>query len=242
MTSGWEITASYPQSVHVTTSTNRMSRFEFREVESGRPTFFYLVHHSHYTQELIDDCRSRLHCFHCGRAIVGRVRFFPLEFTKQDVPVMDQLPHCRPECAKATCSLRANNMNLISCFHLMYGPNVQCAPPREILYLPNGVSMQRFHEMIDEHLVMDLQQDTNVKAMMAPVYLSGCIFNNNVIPLEAQSALKSMIHEPPAILTHSTQSMERDNSSAVVELPMHADFSTIAATFTVDEESNTDFT
>lgn len=235
MTSGWEVKASCAQSV-VVGDQPRFKRLDFCE-PNKRPIFFYLRHDSPYTQDLITNCNHRLHCFNCNRSIATQVWFAPIELTKQEEFVVDALPHCRKECALATTLSRTNNADRLACFYMMYGPQVRCAPPREILYVPNGCSMQRYHEMIDENLVMDLHTSSQIRSFVAPMYLSGAIFNDNVISSQALEFSKQLIGEPPGVFTHSTHdSLQGDHP--VLTLPMHTDIATVHTMFAVDPMAN----
>lgn len=217
------------------TQTAPTIKFETSVCEN--PVFFYMEHHSVYTQEEVENCQGRRLCFHCGDKIMKRIEFFPIKYTKQEDVYVSPIPHCRLECAFATVCSRTNNSDLIANFRSMYGCDILSAPPRELLFIQGGITMKKFHEMIDQKIVIELHPTNFVHAFIAPLYTSGSIFANNILPSKVQEVINSVLIEPPATL-ESHCLMYPQNT---IKMPIENPLSSIADTFTLDPLSNRDF-
>ncbi len=148
------------------------------EDETKRPSvFFFVPLHVPFTQEEISDCQGKWPCFTCNRPIPKCIFFYPESVDAQGVFHVERslgsypAPHCRPGCAFRTVLDKPNNTNLITYFALMYGPDVYPAPPRILLYIPGGLTIEQYHKQMDDHVVIQEESKT-VRSFLCPVYLS----------------------------------------------------------------------
>lgn len=165
----------------------RDPRDTFRDVpqfSNGAPTHYKFVLQcaEHYTQEMITQCNERLRCFNCARPIANKIFFYPLEYTTDNYFVCSPLPHCSASCALRSVKDLPNNFDVQSSFFTMYGPDVIVAPPRALLYLPNGPSLEEYHRMCASSRVVQAEQPA-VTSFIAPYMVSSTFMKNNqVIP------------------------------------------------------------
>lgn len=147
---------------------------------NGKTVHYFLIVDSRnrYTAQELENCQGKYPCFHCGRPIPQRMYFYPLPSDELTSFHCYPIPHCRPECCLAHITFDIqNNADLISCFHSMYGTEVFCANPRQVLWL--GVSIQEFHQMIEDRITILMSQNhpsnprfPYIQHFMAPVFLS----------------------------------------------------------------------
>ena len=140
---------------------------------------FHLIEEIPYPLERIKCSAGRDRCYHCFRAIQGRLFFFPYQVTEHEfinsegeiapVYICYPEPFCRPECALTAhqdkCDLQS--------FFLMYGPTIQPAPPRSRLVGMGAISIEEFHANIDAGEIWT-EDEHFVHNAIAPRYYS-CI-------------------------------------------------------------------
>lgn len=142
--------------------------------------FFLILQAGHnYTREEIERCEGKRKCFNCHGPIMDRIYFYPMQQNKLQQFYVNPLPHCRAECAKASVVKIPNNHLFLHLFTLMYGDEVDAAPPRELLYVPGGVTLEEYHQMVDDGLVVCLEQanpnrvfEPLKRTFLAPMFVS----------------------------------------------------------------------
>lgn len=169
-----------------------------------------------YTRERILQNDFQDACFNCSRRVKGNLYFYPVDYhEKMERFISNPLPHCRPECAKRTMMGKDNNTDCLNFFKLMYG-NVIPAPPRELLYIPGGDSLEEYHKKIDDKIV----QET---------------FENYIIPFFANMYVSStMVGEDFKILKDIHNSMyeySQINQASLSQRRPAADRNTVSLSF-----------
>lgn len=148
---------------------------------AGKPRFKTPISDTHFllilkpdlmTQESISDCKGEYRCLNCGRLIFGPIYFVPERYNPQtNEPTCKAIPHCRKSCVYRTVHDSHNNGDLLTNFFLMYGHDVVCAPPRLMLFIPGGYTLEDYHRVIDEGKVVE-EQDNLVHAFLAPILIA----------------------------------------------------------------------
>ena len=201
---------------------------------------FFLILNSgqNYTQEMITSCDGSIFCFNCNQSIHGQIYFYPTDFNRFGDPSCVPIPHCRAGCALRSCMDAPNNHDLISNFYLMYGNNVVCAPPRVLLYIPGGLSLKKYHEMMDNCMVVQ-EERKNIRSFLAPVYISCTMLKDHQLVTDVVSLIEELSIESKISIGPSRS---RDNSQMnVVELETPDLFKTpICSMFSVDPASYRD--
>lgn len=197
---------------------------------------YYLLFNAPYTDDLVACCEGRLKCYNCARAIPKRVWFYPELYNAQTVEATcNPRPHCRPECALRTVHDIANNGDLKCYFTLFYGHSVKCAPPRTLLYIPGGMTIEEYHASIDSQQSIEIMPP-NVKSFIAPIYVSSTSTAEKQLVPDIVSLIDEMKHSRQHVIGPSRQ---RDNSELDVhEVPAQKLVQTsIASMFNVDPAS-----
>jgi hypothetical protein len=170
-----------------------------------------------YTAEDVAQAKGKYRCYNCNQPIQGRLYFYPEEFHHQTrVPTCNPIPHCRPECVYRTVQDIPNNADLLQNFCLLYGHDVICAPARFLLNIPGGMTLERYHEAINEKMVIQVQPPDQ-QCLFANVYVSATMFKDHQLLPSVVSLIEEMTAHS---VSNIGPSRERDNSSiTVVELP-----------------------
>ncbi len=196
---------------------------------------FFLVHDTgaNYTEEIVKNCLGKISCFNCNRSIQGQIYFYPQEYTQLGDFICSPIPHCSKPCALRTISDISNNSNLLSNFFLMYGPNVECPPPRECLYLPGGLTLEQYHNMEGIRIESDSRE---VRAFLAPKYYSITMFKNHQLVDESKKIIEFLTMETKSSIGPQ-RSREQDDMTIVV-MPTSNNLSNISSVFTLDPLAN----
>lgn len=210
--------------------------YTFRTKEGSFHFFLVFNPGTHFTQEEVKDCKGDRLCFNCSQPIVGPIYFYPTEYTKLEEIICSPIPHCRPACALRSVTDIKNNFDLLSNFFLMYGPDISCAPPRMLLYVPGGLTIAQYHSMINDGLIVH-EECQIVRSFLAPVYMSCTFLQGHQLVTDVVSLIEEMRIESK---TSVGPSRSRDNSKLnVMELPTKDLFNTVLAdTFSVDPSSS----
>jgi len=193
-------------------------------------THFYLVLSSElYTKDLIENCNGRLACFNCTRPIAERVYFFPTRFDEQATFECSQIPHCRSQCMMRTVLTLPNNFDLLTNLFNMYG-DTTAAPPRELLYIPGGVTLDRYHQLIEEGVVMELEPP-NVQSFIGPIFMSSAVLRNHQMVESSHQALERLAARNALDITEALSDVR---GPSVVMLPQNNLFEGPLALFDVD--------
>jgi hypothetical protein len=76
----------------------------------------------------------------------------------------------------------------------MYKSIVYSAPPRSLLYVPNGLTLERYHALIDSEIVVD-EEPPNIRAFMAPLYISSTFLKDYTLPQSTVSSIDTVLTE-----------------------------------------------
>lgn len=134
--------------------------------------FILILKPDQLTQETIQQCNGKYNCYNCGRAIQGPMYFLPERYNPQtNEPTCAPIAHCRKECVYRTVQDRPNNGDLLTNLFLMYGHDIVCAPPRLLLFVPGGLTIEQYHESMDKKQVYE-QLDPLIHAFIAPILIS----------------------------------------------------------------------
>ena len=173
-------------------------------------TAFFLVldTNSTLTQDVVTSCKGRLCCFNCVQPIEGQVYMYPVECDSETgYLVCNPLPHCRPGCALRSVYGSRNVHTLLSLFVLMYGDDVRCSPPRELLFMPGGMSLEEYHGQ-PPHSVWQVEDGNITRALLAPVYLSHAVMRDYKLAPNARKVIEQHTsHKPVLKLYHLTESV-----------------------------------
>jgi hypothetical protein len=196
---------------------------------------FFLIHDAgaNYTEDIVKNCQNRFKCFNCNQFIEKQIYFYPQEYTQLGDFICSPIPHCGKPCTLRTVSDIPNNSNLLSNFFLMYGPNVYCAPPRECLYLPGGLSLEQYHNMGKTQIECD---SLEVRSYLAPKYYSITMFENHQLVDESKKVIELLTVETKSSI--GPQRSREQNDMTVVVMPSSNNLSNISSIFALDPMSN----
>ena len=183
----------FPRSdIYVSANINQKKEMFKYHTKEGSFHFFLMLNAGvHYTQEQVEHCNGYYDCYNCGRAIMENVYMYPEEITARSETICSPLPHCRPSCCLRTVEDIPNNHDLKACFFFMYGGNIRCAPPRMLLYIPGRLTLEEYHDTIDNSLVV--QQETNiVRSFMAPTFLSCTFLKDHQLVPDVMALIEEM--------------------------------------------------
>ncbi len=106
------------------------------------------------------------HCCYCSRTL-KQLYLRPIREKVTGDFVYCDIPYCRPECVLG--DLPANNFQLRGMFHARYG-DITPPTPREMLFVPNGISLFFFHKRCDQGRQLSVE-DVGIRSLMAPCTL-----------------------------------------------------------------------
>jgi hypothetical protein len=161
-------------------------------IQTSKPYHLTMSSDTMYTDSMIQNCNGRLRCYNCARTITGEIFFYPERFTQTNEFECNPLPHCRPSCARRTVQDISNHFDLLSIFYLMYPREIVCAPPRLLLYLPGGLTIERYHDTIDKNNSLEVEQLTRVRTVLSDVIVSGITLNDYQIEGELLQMVDSL--------------------------------------------------
>ena len=134
-----------------------------------------------YDADTIMNCKGNHSCYNCSCPIHGRIYFIPVSFDKFGQPTFSPLSHCGKSCVLRTCvDMSMKYENYLSFFYRFYGHNVKCAPPRGLLYIPNGMTKEQYVDTLDEDTVYEFEEP-NILPFFAPVVVSHTLLNKNQV-------------------------------------------------------------
>lgn len=137
---------------------------------------------------IVRRCQGAHACFNCGREIKGKIYFYPVTYSKLGEFGCSPIPHCRPGCALRSVHDLRNKFDLVSLFHTMYGVNVTAAPPRSLLFVKDGLSLERYHSFMDNDVLLE-EEEENIRSFMAPLRIAGAVFKNRVLSPQSVGAI-----------------------------------------------------
>jgi hypothetical protein len=183
---------------------------------SNNSQHFYIVLtvHKHYTDEDIQNCNGKYKCYNCQRNIQKRMYFYPMKQNHQDIMIMNPIPHCRPECVYRTVQDLPNSEHVLSLFFLFYGPDVICAPPRHLLFVPGGFTIEEYHNVIDNNLVVH-QEEEGFRMCFSPLFVSCTLFKNHQIPDDIVSFIDEMNQEKKETIGPNKEHLEIDKMNII---------------------------
>ena len=172
-------------------------------------------------QEIEPDPR----CYNCHGPIVHPPIFYPKRFTKNGEPMPTKLPHCRVECALRTVNNIPHNTALKVAFFQQFGGDVLASPHRSLLYLPGSISLESFHAVIQDNLVVEIECP-NVRAFLAltfvsQTFLSGHTLAPNVLQLQKELDVHNATQEENSSSPARLRKIELDPEHHLVIAPIY---------------------
>jgi hypothetical protein len=195
--------------------------------------------------ELVSPAPERLcvdnECFNCNRPLssVPDVHYTPVAVSGADF-TYGPWPHCRPECVMRTAyDTPCNSTEAIRLAYMRYGKSICPAPPRILLFLSSGVTLEQYHTLIDHKLVIHHESVDDIWSFPAPMYSSESFFGPYVpavTPKDVSSVeyrFSSVVltpdrHVPPALLAILNQSQHEQSPNEKDLLPSSDALTTIA--------------
>lgn len=98
-----------------------------------------------FNESNINKSDGKFRCYNCTQHIYGRVYFCPKDVDNKQCYTLNSIPHCSASCALRTVIDTKSNDDQVMLFYLYYGEHVQCAPPRSLLFIPNGFDIETYH-------------------------------------------------------------------------------------------------
>jgi hypothetical protein len=202
--------------------------------ETNNSCHFYHILTSPYSQDMINECKGRVNCFNCNRAIQKKIYFYVMDFNPQMVPEFNVKPHCCKSCVLRSVQDIKNNHHLLTNFYLHYGDEVVCAPPRFLLYLP-GASIEDYHKMSDSGMWIN-EEELSIRSFIAPVYTSCTFLKDHQIVKDVAKLIDEYKLESK---TSVGPTRVRDNSKLEVTEISQPDLSngSISKVFNIDSAS-----
>jgi len=170
-----------------------------------------------YTEEEVTNCQGKYHCHNCTRPIPRRIYFYPEEFDpRTNEPICNPIPHCRTACVYRTVQDLTNNGDLLTNFFLMFGHDVIIAPERFLLSIPGGLSLDEYHKVIDDKLIIQ-REEPHIRSCHAAIFISCTLFKNHQLVPDTVAFIDEMQVERKNAMGPSRI---RDNSDLkVMEMP-----------------------
>ena len=120
-------------------------------------------------------------CHNCNKLIEDKTPIlFPEKFTKSGQSVSSKLPHCRVECALRTVNNIPHNAVLKVAFFRKFGKEARAAPHRMLLYIPGHISLDTYHTVIDDNLVVEIETP-NIRAFLALTFISKTFLSGHTL-------------------------------------------------------------
>jgi hypothetical protein len=147
------------------------------------------------------------------------------------------LPHCRLACCRRTVQDIPNNFDLLGAFYLMYGACEGCAPPRMLLFVPGGLTIDEYHQAVDDGLVM-AQERPDVRAFISPVHLSCTPLKNHRLMPNSLAMIEDMLVNDKAVIGPPRERSDEPASMETCDMPQQDPFKThLSQVFTIDPSS-----
>lgn len=200
--------------------------------------FYLILQRGHlYTDAEIENCQGKYRCANCTRPIPGRIYFLPVKLVHPTQEAeCEATPYCRDSCVYRAVQDRKANDDLIIVFGLVYGLNVRCAPPRFLLYGPKALTVDEYHQLIDDGLTVQ-EEDPNIRSFLGPTFVSVSLLGSDhqLVP-----EVRAFIDAAEVEHTNSVgPSRNRDNSGleVVAVKPKSLTRTRLAQAFTADQNS-----
>lgn len=196
--------------VYVGSKVDRLSSEVF--TLGGKEDLCRIVGDPAYTQEMLRQCRGILKCYNCNQSIEGRVFLFPVEYkTTEKLFVCSPIPHDTPSCALRTLYDLPNNFDMLSAFFMLYGNNVHPAPPRLLLYVPHGLSLEQYHEQAHHGNV--IQHDcSQIRSMVAPSVFTSVLFPHFKLTESAKDFINQTFDDQQERASQSEHSEQKQSA------------------------------
>ena len=152
-----------------------------------------------FSDDMIHNCQGKCQCYNCNRPIQGRICFRPLSLNAMEQIMVSPIPHCSPSCVMRSIkdgSYDAQDHMML--FYILYGKDVVCAPPRALLYLPGGLTLDQYHS----HTFTAEELHQNVS--LSPKYTI------EVQSLQEKSMLFEKVHSESNTSTTPTNLLDED--------------------------------
>jgi hypothetical protein len=244
---GFPIEPDFPRSqIYISDNKKKNNQYEqkqkkFKLVTPVGKTHFYLVLTvgKNFTPEEVSNCQHKYNCYNCVSSIEKQIFFYPIQNAIHNSFICSPIPHCSPECCLRTITDLMNNQNLKELFFLLYGGSIVCAPPRSLLYVPGGYTIEEYHATSANNQVVTVESTSNIQGFLAPLYVGSCMIDpDNGYKMVTEHAafideckLQSKISVAPE--------RTRDNKSLVVKnlSPLSFEENTISNIFSIDPSS-----
>jgi hypothetical protein len=235
---GMYVPTDIPRSnIYVSKNSNQEHKKQTKFASSVGNYHFHMILNvcGQFTSEIINACGGLWRCYNCNRNIMGQIYFYPTNQTLMGEYECSIIPHCRTGCVFRTLREIPNNANLLALFALMYGPDVICAPPRYMLYIPGGNTESEYHDFIDNQIVL-VADSADIVCFQSPMRISGTMLNKTQMVEESVSYIDELHSENKKTIGPS---MKRDNSTLnVIELePNKLRKSALSKTFDFESTS-----
>ena len=141
------------------------------------------------TEDLYDPadvvaCQEKYACYNCSCKITGQIYFYPEYFDHQtNEPTCNIIPHCGAPCLYRTLQNVKNNIDLLTNLFLMYGHEIHCAPERFLLFIPGGLTLEKYQKVINDRLLIQ-KQEKCIRGLFACIYQAQTLFENHQLLAE----------------------------------------------------------
>lgn len=164
-----------------------------------RPVHLFLAIDGHqFTKEEILNANKQFPCYNCGRRFDGLIHFRITERTNSQTTYgCSPIPHCREACVARTVTDLKMNAAAKALHYEVYGGVEPVAPPRMLLYIRGGLTLEQYHQTIDNGLtIIEEEQKPNTHEVMirsfpAPMYFSASMLKSG--HLEHSQEVRSLV-------------------------------------------------
>lgn len=167
-------------------------KYKFESNVSSFHFFLIMTSGQGYTQEDIKAANGKYSCFNCCKKIMGQIYFYPEKFDPQtNEAACNPTPHCGLPCLYRTVQDISNNTDLLTNLFLMYGQDFVCAPPRFLLFVPGGLTVEEYAQVSQDSLVIQ-NHESHIRGIFAPVYLSCTLFKDHQLVPDTVAMIDTM--------------------------------------------------
>jgi hypothetical protein len=144
------------------------------------PNPLFSMHvYSDYSEDELYQCRGRYSCTNCDRAIATRIFLMPKKQTREGKMYYDAAPYCRVACVYRGLLEMKNHFDYLSLFVLVYGAHVRPAPPRRLLKIKGGLSLEAYHQAIEGDRQWTEEATEHIRPFVCPVYMTSTLMQGN---------------------------------------------------------------
>lgn len=216
---GYSVVPTFPRSqIYVSSNSkspqsDQKHKYTTHTKNSVKHFFLVLTVGKNYNVEDVKQCNGLFNCYNCTRPIMEQMYFYPTESAIYDTFICSPIPHCSPSCCLRTLNDLSNNGSMKELFYLFYGGDVICAPPRSLLFIPGGLSVEEYHSKCETNQVVDCQSKI-IRFFIAPMYVSSsCVENFQLITDTRAFIEECKIQSKISVAPERT----RDNNGLVVK-------------------------